>query len=210
MSFNLNKNDGPAGPSKKTNFDLSKTDTPEPKKPAYWLYALIALLVVGGAAWYFTGGGAQGKLPAADTVAHAAGSQMDTVTADTTLPASQTETRVAAAAKPGTTVVAASFKAGSVNPGGTAGSVVAGIRKKMRANAEVKVSVFGYASSEGSPEVNQRISQQRADAYKRLLVRQGIAEGNITAQGRGIENPLTSNDTEAGRQKNRRVEVSFE
>jgi outer membrane protein OmpA-like peptidoglycan-associated protein len=210
MAFNLNKNDGPAGPSKKTSFDLSKTDNPEPKKPAYWLYALIALLVVGGAAWYFTGRGAQGKLPLGDTIVNSAGRQMDTVTADTTLPASQTGTRVAAASRPGMPVFAASFKAGSVKPGGTAGSVVAGIRKKMKAGAEVKVSVFGYASSEGSPEVNQRISQQRADAYKRMLVRKGIAEENITAQGRGIENPVAPNDTEVGRRKNRRVEVSFE
>jgi len=81
------------------------------------------------------------------------------------------------------------------------------IRKKLKTNKQVIIHVLGYASSEGRQQINQQISQARADAYKRLLVQKGIPENNINAQGKGIDNPIASNDTDAGRRKNRRVEV---
>ncbi|MBB5395070.1 OmpA family protein [Mucilaginibacter sp. AK015] len=210
MSFNLNKNEGASRPYKKTNFDLSKSDndtiSAAPKRPAYWLFALVALLVTGGAAWYLTGRNTSAKLPEGDTtlatraatsavVKDSAGLKSEPVGADVGV----------AASKP---ITAASFKAGSVKPGVAAG-VLAGIQEKIKAGGDRKVSVFGYASSEGSQELNQRISQGRADAYKRLLVKAGVAEGRITALGRGVNNPVAPNDTEAGRRKNRRVEILY-
>ncbi len=83
------------------------------------------------------------------------------------------------------------------------------MRQKQKAGTTLKISVFGYASSEGDIAFNQSISQARADAYKKWLIRKGIDESLVTAIGKGIENPIASNDTEAGRRKNRRVEVSF-
>jgi outer membrane protein OmpA-like peptidoglycan-associated protein len=108
------------------------------------------------------------------------------------------------------TRVAASFTAGSSDPRSTTGSVPAMIRKKLKLSPNLTINVLGYASSEGSLEINQQISQARADAYKKLLIQKGIAATNINAQGKGIEKPVASNETEAGRKKNRRVEVSWQ
>jgi outer membrane protein OmpA-like peptidoglycan-associated protein len=111
------------------------------------------------------------------------------------------------AADQAATRVAASFTAGSSDPRSTTGSVPAMIRKKLKLSPNLTINVLGYASSEGSL---QQISQTRADAYKKLLIQKGIAATNINAQGKGIENPVASNETEAGRKKNRRVEVSWQ
>jgi outer membrane protein OmpA-like peptidoglycan-associated protein len=275
MSFNLNKNDGPNNPSKKTGFDLSKNDTeaanekpigtnasanPEPARQGApirnWLYALFALFIIGGAAWYFTPNksnsnksgsakvAADTSQASTDSSVHTAPAKMDTAvitttsvksqpgnTADSTTnppaavsqretidPESGMSSGAETAGKPpktenptgqGATRVAASFTAGSSQPGSTGGNMPALIRKKLKLSPNLTINVLGYASSEGSPEINQQISQARADAYKKLLMRKGIAESHINALGKGIENPIASNETEAGRKKNRRVEVSW-
>lgn len=76
-------------------------------------------------------------------------------------------------------------------------------------NPDASIQVNGYASSDGTLEINQTVSQARADAFKKYLRLKNIAENRIVASGKGIENPIASNDTNAGRRKNRRVEVIF-
>ncbi|QNK60993.1 OmpA family protein [Pedobacter sp. PAMC26386] len=76
-------------------------------------------------------------------------------------------------------------------------------------NPNTVINVNGYASSDGPLEVNQAISQARADAFKKYLVSRNIAESRIVASGKGIENPIASNDSNAGRKKNRRVEITL-
>ncbi|HTE01450.1 MAG TPA: OmpA family protein [Mucilaginibacter sp.] len=103
--------------------------------------------------------------------------------------------------------VAASFNRGSASFSKITRSVVNGLVKLSKTASTDRIIVNGYASSEGGLAVNQRISQNRADAFKKYLVSKGADESKITTVGRGIENPIASNDTETGRQKNRRVEV---
>lgn len=69
------------------------------------------------------------------------------------------------------------------------------------------VNVTGYTDSIGSPSVNLRLSQERAQVVKNYLVGRGVASSRIIARGMGASNPVASNSTEAGRQLNRRVEV---
>jgi OmpA-OmpF porin, OOP family len=70
-----------------------------------------------------------------------------------------------------------------------------------------RVSITGYTDSTGSADVNQRLSQERANSVRSSLVRDGIAEDRIEASGEGAANPIASNDTPQGRVQNRRIEV---
>lgn len=72
-----------------------------------------------------------------------------------------------------------------------------------------KITIRGYASSEGSLSTNQRLSKERAESLASILRGRGVASSRITTIGMGIQNPVADNDTESGRRQNRRVTVSF-
>jgi len=59
----------------------------------------------------------------------------------------------------------------------------------------------------GNEASNQDLSERRAESVKRYLVGQGVASARLTASGRGENAPVADNDSAAGRQQNRRVEV---
>jgi outer membrane protein OmpA-like peptidoglycan-associated protein len=75
------------------------------------------------------------------------------------------------------------------------------------AHPGLHLSVEGYTDSVGSDAFNQTLSEQRANAVRDYLVQQGLDPTTITATGFGKSNPVASNDTAAGRQQNRRVEI---
>ena len=75
------------------------------------------------------------------------------------------------------------------------------------AHSGLNLEVEGHTDSTGSDDLNQTLSQQRGDAVRGYLVEQGLAEGTVTAQGFGKTMPIADNETAAGRQKNRRVEI---
>jgi len=68
-------------------------------------------------------------------------------------------------------------------------------------------SIEGYTDSMGSDEMNQSLSQRRADAVKGYLVGRGVSSDRLSASGRGENSPVADNESAAGRQQNRRVEV---
>ena len=86
-------------------------------------------------------------------------------------------------------------------------SKISTILDKLKSNPNLEINVEGYASSEGDLEFNKNLSQKRADKYSSYLVSQGVPKNNIKSIGKGIDNPIASNDTEEGRAQNRRVEV---
>ena len=69
------------------------------------------------------------------------------------------------------------------------------------------ISVEGHTDSQGGDAYNQSLSERRAAAVRTQLVSGGVAEGRISSKGFGKTQPVSANDTPAGRQQNRRVEV---
>ena len=81
---------------------------------------------------------------------------------------------------------------------------VAGI---LQAYPGLKLQVEGYTDSVGSDMMNQKLSENRADAVKAFLIGQGVQPENITSTGYGKSNPVADNGTSAGRAQNRRVQL---
>ena len=71
------------------------------------------------------------------------------------------------------------------------------------------VRVEGHTDSRGSDAYNMDLSIRRANAVTTLLVQRGVADSRIDAVGYGKTMPVATNDTEAGRQRNRRVEIKI-
>jgi outer membrane protein OmpA-like peptidoglycan-associated protein len=71
----------------------------------------------------------------------------------------------------------------------------------------LNLAVEGHTDSVGSDDFNLKLSQQRADTVRDYLVTQGLPDSSVTAKGFGKSNPVADNDTLAGRQQNRRVEI---
>jgi outer membrane protein OmpA-like peptidoglycan-associated protein len=69
------------------------------------------------------------------------------------------------------------------------------------------LSVEGHTDEIGSAEYNLDLSEKRAAGVRDYLVAQGLARKNITVKGFGEAQPIASNQTAAGRQENRRVEI---
>jgi outer membrane protein OmpA-like peptidoglycan-associated protein len=70
-----------------------------------------------------------------------------------------------------------------------------------------RIEVDGFTDSVGSTQLNESLSEQRAEAVKAALVQRGIDPSRIATQGYGPEYPVASNGDAGGRQLNRRVEV---
>jgi outer membrane protein OmpA-like peptidoglycan-associated protein len=69
--------------------------------------------------------------------------------------------------------------------------------------------VEGHTDNKGTDAYNMDLSNRRALAVKNLLVQRGIADSRIEAVAYGETLPVATNDTEAGRQRNRRVEIKI-
>lgn len=79
----------------------------------------------------------------------------------------------------------------------------------LRANPQVKVRIDGHTDAQGSDAYNQALSERRAAAVRAALASMGIDPARIETVGHGEATPLADNRTAAGRQQNRRVEVTL-
>ena len=77
----------------------------------------------------------------------------------------------------------------------------------LQAYPGLKVQVEGYTDSVGSDQLNQKLSENRANAVMNFLVSQGVQQANISASGFGKADPVADNGTAAGRAQNRRVNM---
>jgi len=73
-------------------------------------------------------------------------------------------------------------------------------------NLEVIIAV-GHTDATGSDAYNQKLSVKRADAVKAYLITKGIEKNRVYTEGKGEKQPVADNKTDAGRSKNRRVEI---
>ena len=87
-------------------------------------------------------------------------------------------------------------------------SLLHDIGEVIKKNPQVKkISIEGHASAEGDPKRNKKLSDERSKAVMEFLVKkEGIEAARMSAKGWGVEKPIAGNDTEDGREKNRRVE----
>lgn len=83
------------------------------------------------------------------------------------------------------------------------------VAASLAANPEIKAEVGGHTDWLGSADYNERLSQARADSVKAYLVENGVSADNLSSKGYGESTPLADNETEDGRARNRRVELSI-
>ena len=81
---------------------------------------------------------------------------------------------------------------------------VAGI---LLAYPGLNIEVGGYTDNVGGDDMNQKLSENRATSVRDYLVQQGVTTNSVSARGFGNTLPVASNDSSAGRQQNRRVEL---
>ncbi len=97
--------------------------------------------------------------------------------------------------------------AATLKPG--AGAVLDRVAGFLNENDGTKVMIEGHTDSRGPDQYNQELSQRRAQAVADGLAFRGIDRGRVEAVGRGEALPVASNDSSAGQQQNRRVELVF-
>jgi len=85
---------------------------------------------------------------------------------------------------------------------------VTAIAKALAADRSLKLEIGGHTDGDGDPGRNMTLSQQRADAVKRLLVEQGADASQLAAKGYGASKPVDKNDSPEGKANNRRVEFT--
>lgn len=76
----------------------------------------------------------------------------------------------------------------------------------LKNNPDLRIEIQGHTDNQGNSQKNLQLSQQRAEAVKNYLIKKGIEGQRIDAVGYGDTQPVAPNDTEANRQKNRRIE----
>jgi outer membrane protein OmpA-like peptidoglycan-associated protein len=100
------------------------------------------------------------------------------------------------------------FVSGStqLTPGST--STVDDLARILKAYPNAQIQLAGHTDNTGSPQANQSLSGDRANAVKGMLVNQGVAADRISTAGYGQDRPVASNDNEEGRARNRRLELT--
>jgi len=77
----------------------------------------------------------------------------------------------------------------------------------LRRYPDLVVEVAGHTDSVGTDAYNLDLSQRRAESVRQYLIDKGVDSGNLSAKGYGESQPIESNDTEEGRDENRRVNL---
>lgn len=97
------------------------------------------------------------------------------------------------------------FDKASLKPGGV--RAVNKLAQFMEEYPERNIMIEGFTDSVGPVDYNEKLSRRRANSVRQALVNKGISSTRIRIRGYGEKYPVASNNTEAGRQQNRRVEV---
>ncbi len=75
------------------------------------------------------------------------------------------------------------------------------------ANPETDIAIYGHTDNTGSAAINEKLSQERADAVADFIVSYGVLRSRMATKGMSFTEPVADNSTEAGRAQNRRVEI---
>jgi outer membrane protein OmpA-like peptidoglycan-associated protein len=91
----------------------------------------------------------------------------------------------------------------------TAGTNLAELAKSLNKYPDSQLLIVGHTDNVGDNSYNQSLSERRSNSAATYLATQGVARTRLTASGKGESEPVATNDTDAGRQQNRRVEVAI-
>ncbi|HUF12465.1 MAG TPA: OmpA family protein [Longimicrobiales bacterium] len=79
----------------------------------------------------------------------------------------------------------------------------------LQRHPDTEVLIVGHTDAVGSDDYNMNLSYRRANSAAQYLQTQGVSSARVETAGRGETEPIASNDSEAGRQENRRVEIAI-
>ena len=92
--------------------------------------------------------------------------------------------------------------------GGTAGALIGkNFATSLKANPDTDIRIIGFTDNTGKVDYNQTLSEKRAKSVYDYLMMQGVSTDRMVYEGKGIHDPVASNDTPEGRSLNRRVEI---
>ncbi|RYJ03192.1 MAG: hypothetical protein EON47_04945 [Acetobacteraceae bacterium] len=100
------------------------------------------------------------------------------------------------------------FRTGSADLDMNAAPVLYQVRDALAADPGLRLTLIGHTDSTGSAATNLPLSQRRADSVRQWLVASGIGADRLAAEGRGPNEPIADNGSEAGRSLNRRVQAA--
>ena len=90
-----------------------------------------------------------------------------------------------------------------------AGTNLGELAKSLQKYPDSQLLIVGHTDNVGDAAYNQRLSERRANSAAQFLATQGVARTRLQTSGKGESDPVTTNDTDAGRSQNRRVEVAI-
>jgi len=99
------------------------------------------------------------------------------------------------------------FKTGKSDISQSAMQSLSEFANSLKSNPSTGVTILGFTDNTGSLEINKKLSNERALAVQNYLSTSGVPSSRLTAKGLAWDNPVASNDTNAGRAQNRRVEI---
>ena len=100
-----------------------------------------------------------------------------------------------------------SFDTGRADIKSNFGPILNQFATSLNQNAVTTITIVGHTDSTGSDSINNPLSVDRAEAARDYLVSRGVARNRIATDGRGAREPIADNNTQQGRDKNRRVEI---
>lgn len=160
---------------------------PEKKKSLAWLWILLAVVVLGLLAFFLFGGKKEAEPAVVERIV-----EKEVIVRDTVY-VQQIEDIEA-------TFNAAQFEKGKAELNDDAKLALHDLAKVMKQNPELKLRITGHTSSEGSEELNQRLSADRAQAAVDFLVnKEGVDASRLQSEGKGSSEPVDRNNPEANR-----------
>lgn len=101
------------------------------------------------------------------------------------------------------------FETGKANLKNTSFKAIDELASAMTAKKTMEIEIAGHTDNVGDKNANLKLSQERAEAVRAYLIKQGIDANRITAKGYGDTKPVADNSTDKGKQQNRRTEVKI-
>ena len=99
------------------------------------------------------------------------------------------------------------FNTGSASIKGGADAILKEVGEALQTNPTINIIINGHTDTDGDANSNLKLSQERANSVKQVLVQNyGIASSRIQTNGKGESEPIATNDTAVGKSQNRRVE----